>query len=103
MPKIHSSDAAPPAKNSLWPGSPLPICAVLGRTGSHTPVITPTVRLAGISYGVITPDVLQRDQPENAVIPTSVAWELSEVLRYGGVALHKCVRWLRREGTGPYV
>lgn len=55
------------------------------------PVITPSVRLAGISCGVITPDVLQRDQPENAVIPTSVAWELSEVLRHGGVALHMCV------------
>lgn len=56
----------------------------------HTPVITPSVRLAGISRGVITPDVLQRDQPENAVIPTSVARELGEVWQHGGVALQIC-------------
>lgn len=90
MPKIHSRDAAPAAKTVSGLDPPLPICAALGRTGSRTPVITPSVRLAGISCGVITPDVLQRDQPENAVIPTSVAWELSEVLRHGGVALHMC-------------
>lgn len=56
------------------------------------PVITPSVRLAGISCGVITPDVLLRDQPENAVIPTSVARELGEVWWRRGAALHMCVR-----------